>query len=292
MRTAILSFLFVSCLTATAQQYPLPVIPDSLTAPATRADYATLHFWDQYDFHDTTLLRQDYAEQALANFLSLLTVATTEGQSAAVGRWLDGAAADTTCFHYFVDQTEAYLLSPRSPLHDERLYLLVAKHIADSPAATESERSRASFQIRLFAHNQVGSLAEDFAYQLRDGTSRLLSDTATDRLLLLFFFDPDCDHCRDILFRLRHGGLLRQKISEGRLAVLAVYTEDDETVWEQTKADLPEEWLVAIDRSNVKDNATYDLSEMPVLFLLDEHKQVILRNTDLHQVVEHLITSE
>ena len=51
--------------------FRLPDVPDTLTAPEDRAAYLSLHYWDHFDFADTSLIsRPEITEQAFVDFAS------------------------------------------------------------------------------------------------------------------------------------------------------------------------------------------------------------------------------
>ena len=279
---------------ATAQtetEYAMPAVPDSIQDITRRADYATRHFWDAYPFADTTLVHhKDYAEQAAANFFTLLPYASDEGQDEAIGRWLEGAAVSPTAFSHFAGIAEKYLYERESPQHNEALYQRIAERIGSIAGADEATQSRAHFLLQQLRRNRPDSIATDFTYATADGTLHRLSQTAADRPTLLLFYDPDCQQCQTLLFRLRHSGIVNQAVSEGRLAVLAVYTEDDEALWQQKRTDLPAAWTAAIDRSDIRGHALYDLRQLPTLYLLSPEKRVILRDATLAQLTNYLLT--
>ena len=68
----------VSCAYAQKQQektreFRLPDMPVTLTAPGDRAAYLSLHYWDHFDFADTSLIsRPEITEQAFVDFISIL----------------------------------------------------------------------------------------------------------------------------------------------------------------------------------------------------------------------------
>lgn len=65
------------------QDFKLPHIPAALTTPEARADYLAAHYWDNFDFRDTTLIsRPEITEQAFADFIDLLTAARFRQQTA------------------------------------------------------------------------------------------------------------------------------------------------------------------------------------------------------------------
>lgn len=56
-----------------AKKFRLPDVPVTLTAPEDRADYLSLHYWDHFDFADTSLIsRPEITEQAFVDFISVL----------------------------------------------------------------------------------------------------------------------------------------------------------------------------------------------------------------------------
>lgn len=135
------------------------------------------------------------------------------------------------------------------------------------------------------------AVAADFTMETRQGDTVLLSElmaggqtVAADHTLLMFY-DPDCSDCRQELFAMRHSSALRQAVSEGRLRVVCVYAEQDEALWRDTCGELPEAWTVAVARSDV--HASYDLSAMPLLLLLDKQRHVIQQGYEIQVLLRH-----
>jgi transporter family protein len=120
--------------------------------------------------------------------------------------------------------------------------------------------------------------AADFAYTDHRGKRQTLHGTPAPRLLLLFY-DPACSHCAEILDALQESPALTRLIAAGELAVLAAYTEGDRRLWDETKAALPQEWTVGIDNSRIVERELYSLPAMPVIYLLDKDKRVLLKDS-------------
>lgn len=72
----LLGMSLVSCSHAQQQktkEFRLPDVPVTLTAPEDRAAYLSLHYWDHFDFADTSLIsRPEITEQAFVDFLGIL----------------------------------------------------------------------------------------------------------------------------------------------------------------------------------------------------------------------------
>ena len=64
--------------TVQVRVFPFPEIPATLTEPEARKSYLLTHYWDQFDFADTTLVNnRDVTEQGFVNFIALLADGTT-----------------------------------------------------------------------------------------------------------------------------------------------------------------------------------------------------------------------
>ena len=292
MRRLFLLFLFsVAAASLWAQQYAMPQVPDSIRDATARADYATERFWERYDFCDTTLLTPDYAEQALADFIGLLHYASPKGREVAINRWLDAATATPQVYNYFAKQADYYLYHPNSPLRDDELNLLVVRHVTECEVAGEAQRIRARFLLKLGTRNQVGDVATDFTCLTADGQEHQLLEMLHTPLTLMLFYDPECDNCRGMIFRLRYSSMINQRISDGRLTFLAVNVMKAEEGEEVTEEELPDNWLQVRDATGVQENLLYDLSGLPTLFLLDAEGRVLQRQTDIHQVMNYLVAN-
>lgn len=257
---------------------PLPDVPPSLTASEERAAYIIAHFWDRMDFGDTLRCRdRAFMEQNLVNYLSLFPHASPETLPPHVTRLLERAAADSTCLDLVNDLAEHYLDDPNSPMRDKEYYILFLEGLLRLPGLSEAERLRPAYKLEMARKNRPGTTATDFAYTDRHGNRRTLHATCGNRLLLLFY-DPACSHCSQILDGLRESAVIAGLIANRELAVLAVYTEGDRRLWDETKASLPREWSVAIDESRIVERELYTLPAMPVIYLLDGQKTVLLKD--------------
>lgn len=257
---------------------PLPDVPPSLTTPGQRAAYIIARFWDGMDFRDTLRCRdRAFMEQNLVNYLSLFPHARPETLPPHIDRLLERAAADSQCLDLVNDLAEHYLDDPNSPMRNEEYYILFLEGLLRLSGLPEAERIRPAYRLEMARKNRPGTTATDFAYTDRHGNRRTLHTTWGNRLLLLFY-DPACSHCSQILDGLRTSAVIGNLVANKELSVLAVYTEGDRRLWDDTKASLPQEWSVAIDESRIVERELYALPAMPVIYLLDARKTVLLKD--------------
>ncbi len=269
--------------------FPFPAIPEVMTDPEERRSYLLLHYWDNYDFADTALLRRpEVTEQGLVNYVAL---ARSHPDEAEVGRALDvfcgRLLASEEAAKVMPALVEKYLYDPMSPMRDEALYArfldALLAHLADSDA----RRERWAFLRELVGRNNPGQVAEDFVYYLPDGQRRTLATTSVDApVLLLFFYDPECENCHATLQEMKEDSAFAEAVKDGKAQVLSVYTEGNPDVWKSRLWEIPAGWTVGTDRELIKTEALYDLKAMPTLYLLDADKRVLMKDVSFGQICE------
>lgn len=263
---------------------PLPEVPASLATPQERADYIMTHFWDKMDFSDTLRSHdKDFMEMNLVNFMSLFPHGSEQATSQSIGRLLTDVAKDSVSFRLVSDFLERYLDDPNSPMRNESHYILYLKELLRLPGLSEYDRMRPAYRLEIARKNRPGSIATDFAYTDRNGRSWTLHKTK-GKFLLLLFYDPECEHCSEILRQVHESDIIRNSINKKELTILAVYTEENRKAWDETKNSMPQEWTVGIDTDSIEDNELYSIPAMPVMYLLDRDKKVLLKDAFLPEI--------
>ena len=253
---------------AVQAQFPFPEIPATLTEAEARKAFLLTHYWDQFDFTDTTLVNnRDVTEQGFVNFIALLLdgTASEELVRESLKNWCKGFVGKDHARKVLTQTADSYLFNPNSPFYNEALYGLYLETMLDVLPQTDAVRSSYQFKLELVRRNNPGDRATDFTYYLPDGTRCTLGTTPTknDRLLLVFY-DPECESCHEVLQQMAADASLAEAVQSGQLSVLAVYTEGNEEAW--------------------RTGALYDLKAMPSLYLLDGSKTVLLKDAAYEKI--------
>lgn len=271
-----------------AQVFPFPEIPATLTEPEARKAWLLTHYWEQFDFADTTLVNnRDVTEQGFVNFIALLADGTTpeELTRESLANWCAGFVGKEHARQVLTQTADDYLFNPNSPFYNEGLYGMYLEALLGKLPQTDAMRSAYRFKLELVKRNNVGDKATDFTYYQPDGTRCTLATTPVknDRLLLMFY-DPECESCHEVLLQMAADTALAEAVRAGKLSVLAVYTEGNEEAWRKALPDMPEGWTVGTDHEAVKTGALYDLKAMPSLYLLDGQKTVLLKDAAYEKI--------
>lgn len=276
------TFLTAACPSACCQGLSLPEIPDSLTAPEERAEYLCLHWWDGFDFADTTLISKPrITEQAFVDFLSVLPYIADA--SAPLDTMFRRASAEPAMFSHFVSLGEKYLAGRWSPMRDEDLYAVMLRVLVSGNSFPAGERGLARFRLEMALKNRPGEPAADFSFELADGSRNSLYGIDAE-YLIVFFNDPDCVECRSLRSELASSPELGGLLASGRVKLLSLNVAGG-----SFDAGSPSGWLDACDRGRtVYSDALYDLRSLPVLYLLSSDKHVLLKDISLKEILDCL----
>lgn len=277
--------------TLVSLELPLPVIPDSLRTPQSRAAYLLVHFWDEMDFGDTLRSRhRPFIERNFVNFASLFPHAEKKTLVPAVRKLMQAAEADSIAYTLLAEVTEMYLYMADSPMRCEEYYIPFLEEFVRTPAFGEYDKARHAYLLEMAKKNRVGTLAADFTYFSRgDGRPATLHQLPGEWLLLLFY-DADCESCWRTMADIHGNARFRRWLHDKRLTVLAVYAEGDREVWERTKERVPEGWNAGFEAGDMYRKELYVMPSMPTVYLLDKEKKVVLKETSVETLFRTLST--
>lgn len=264
-------------------------VPDVITEPEDRAAYLVKHYWDKFDFMDTTLIHlPEITEQAISNYIDLMKYVPAEEASSSIKDMMNRASADSMMFVYFAGLYEKYLYDANSPMRDESLYIYVLDAVLEAPVLDEVSKIRPAHLLELALKNREGDPAADFTYTLADGKKGTLYHIKAD-YLLLFFYNPDCHACKEVTDQLAASPIVTEWIKNDKLKVLAVYPDEDLEAWKSHISYMSASWINSYDSTvSLKNDEIYDLKAMPALYLLDKDKKVILKDVTFNQVENYL----
>lgn len=256
----------------------LPKIPDSLVDPGERAAYAAGHFWDGMEAVDDAERRDTaFMEQSMANFVAILQYNDAEGAREAVERFIARCATDEELTRLGDWVAWKYLDEPNSPMRSEELYILFLESYAENEMVPEEVRSRAADRLERARMNRPGTRAADVKLLTREGRRTTLHGAAAGDTTLVMFYDPECEHCREITGRL----IAASEAGMVPYGVLAIDVIGNREAWERSADELPGTWGVATALEDVEDKELYHFPALPSFYLLGRDGEVILKDFTL-----------
>lgn len=287
-----------------ALPFPDANIPGMIESEQERVDYLAGHFWDRMTdteraFPSDSVLvsgvRKTEVEQKFANWISVLDMTDLKVSEKAVSRLCSRAIACETkdtasnVLETFLYLADKYLYDPNSPMRNEEYYLHFAKRMASFDGIPSEIKDKYAYQARMCSLNRLGTKAADFRFADRYGKMRTLHSIEAP-FTLLFFSNPGCEACMSIIEMLKGEPKVSEMVSDGRLAVVNVYIDEDITAWRDYMPVYPEEWYNGFDPDLViRTDNLYSVRAIPSLYLLDKEKRVILKDAPEDKVFSYLM---
>ena len=130
--------------------------------------------------------------------------------------------------------------------------------------------------------------ANDFIYTQANGVEGTLY-TLESEILLLYFYDPTCEDCHELMEQLNTSEIINQLKDEKRLLILAVYPEEDMDLWMPYTKQVPSDWINGYDKgARINVEGLFLLTSLPTLYLLDEKKNILLQTTAFDDIEQEL----
>lgn len=271
--------------------FTMVTVPGTIYQPTDRMVYLASHYWDNFNFHDTTYLHTTkVAEQAFINYIEILLNTDKQTTNNSIKTLLNQAQKEKsgTMYEYFIQLFKKYLYEPNSFLRNDELYIPVAEYIIDDKTTNYAEKERAKFQLEMMTKNRIGETATDFKYTLSSGKTGALHQLKSDYILLLFY-NPDCHACEATITSIKTSNIIQKYLDNKDITILSIYPDADINIWEKHLNDIPPKWINGYDRQMVIQNKRlYDLKAIPSLYLLDANKNVMLKDTELILIEQYL----
>ena len=266
-------------ITNSPNDFQRPVVPAFMNNTKDQAEYLIVHYWNKFDFRDTMYCHApNITDQAFANFITLFQYASPEKVYEGINKMLDSALVDVVMYNYFYKLGEHYFYDPNSPMRNDEYFIPFLEHVVSSLKVLQDDKVRPSYFLNLAYKNRPGTKALNFTYTLNSGQTGSLYGVSA-KYTVLMFYNPDCIECRNKTEELKNSPVLTAAISSGTVKVLAVYPDENLQIWHEHMKDIPATWINGYDKNlSVRTNEIYDLKAIPLLYLLDRDKKVILKD--------------
>ena len=269
------------------------------------AAYIAGHCWDVITSTDRVYpcdsllvsgVRRNDVEHHFADWVNVLNMVPLSMADKAVERLSDRARAgerkDTASniLETFTELARKYFYDPNSPMRDEDYYYSFVSKLASFEGLSPEIRGKYEFETRMCGLNRRGTVAADFRFADKKGKIRNLHDIDSP-LILLFFSNPGCDACMNIIEMLKGEPRISGMIAEGELSVLNIYIDEDLQGWMDYMPIYPEEWYNGFDPDMViRNNNLYNVRAIPSLYLLDHEKRVLMKDAPENRVFDFLVS--
>ena len=288
----------------TALPFPDITLPSMIQSQQDAAEYYAVHYWDKMTdperaYPSDSLLvsgvRKDDFEQKYANWIGVLDLVDLKTSEKAIKNLYDKALVcekkdgASNVFETFEELADKYMYNVNSPMRNEEYYLHYASRLATYEGFSQEEKSKYAHKAEGCALNRLGQKAADFRFADKRGKIHTLHGIEAP-YTLLFFSNPGCEACLNIINMLKEEPKVSEMISAGTLAVLNIYIDEDLQGWRDYMPIYPDNWYNGFDPDLViRGEGLYNVRAIPSLYLLDDQKRVILKDAPENKMMSYLV---
>lgn len=265
--------------------FKLPTVPDSLQSVESRFNYVVDNYWNNFDFSDTDNINSRDTEEALVNYIDLISRIPLKNGQEQLKKLFRKISANIPMQEYINTLARKYLVNYDSPMRNDLLYIGVAEYLAEN-AIDEIIKYNAKQDIIILSKNLPGTKATDFHFTVPTGETKNMESIESPYIIVLFY-NPDCKACSHILKETNSSEIINKSLEEGKAKLLAIYPQDDSSIWRNYIKNTPDKWINGCDNGmKLISEVKYDLRVLPVLYLLDSNKKVIMKDVPLSKIEE------
>lgn len=269
----------------------IPALAPAMLPQEQKMEYMREHYWDKFDFADTTFINQIDSTKMLTAFAVYATGYIPDSLAYKyMPRLMQRASTSKRMYTYFLMLAEGVLHDPNSPLRNDEKYIPVLENAVQSSWLDEYERMPYEYDLEIARQNRIGRTANDFTYTLASGRTATLHNIRAD-YTLIFISNPGCPMCREVKEQITTSPMLQELIERKELKVLVIYPDTDLEAWREHLQDYPSSWINGYDADQlIEKERLYDLKAIPALYLLDKQKRVMAKDCTDVAYIEKLLS--
>lgn len=262
----------------------LKIEGDELTVEQKKQQYAyyKAHFFDGLDFDSPGLMRAPNFHNKVKEYIDKVTFQNPDSIIASVDIVLGKSENNPELFRYWLINFFQDYQNSKIMGMDKVFVHLADNYYLKNKASWADSAFTAKLTKEMVFHreNQIGLIAPQI-YLLDTLEARTsLYDLKSD-YLVLFFYDPDCGHCK------KKTPILRDlyKEMDGSFEVAAITVGTDIDKWKKFIKKFDLDWIDLGDphyQSNFR--MQYNVRSTPQIYILDKNKKIIAKKLDVEQI--------
>lgn len=274
--------------------------------PVTKADsianynFYKKHYWDGIDFMENRMIRTPFFLPKVERYFRDILTPSADTIIKEADYLLLLSRTNTEMYKFLLNWFTDEYIYPKYMGQDAVFVHLFEKYHSKgvSKWLNEKQLSTISNRAYMLMANLIGEKAADLDMVDSTGKPSPLYTVNADYTLVVFW-DPTCGHCREEVPRI--DSLYQAKWKKQGIKIYAVLSENEKEKWVQfIKENNLKDWVHVYQTEETRKaieasqrpgyKQLYDVTQTPVLYLLDKTKCIVAKKLTLQQMDELLQT--
>lgn len=275
-----------------------PVPP--ISKPRTRNDsvinynYYKKHYWDGITFTDDRAIRTPFFLPKVEKYFRDIVPPSSDSIIYEADYLLLLARNNTEVYKFLLNWLTDEYIYPKYMGQDAVFVHLFERYHSKGISTWLNEKQKTTISNRAYMlmANLIGVKAADLEMVDSSGNPANLYNVKANYIIICFW-DPTCSHCKEEVPKL--DSIYRQKWKSNGVKIYGVLTEDERSKWLQFIKDKNlYDWINVYQTDAIKKAETasekpgfrqlYDVTQTPILYLLDRDKHIIAKKLTWQQM--------
>jgi peroxiredoxin len=244
------------------------------------------YFWENVDFTDPRLLRTPVVANKLKRQIKDFTIQRADSIISTAKYLMDLAEQNNEYFQFFANWIALEYPPGESNLMDAEAVnvFMVQNYFTEEKAFWSTPEQIQALQQRAYtmAQSLVGQTAQDVVSNGPNGETISLMKDVTSDYVIVYMFNPDCDHCREETPKLVE---LMKRTPKQKMQVFAIAVDTDDQKWKKFIQDYGiGDFINVFDPTNRSIYAKYYVDITPEIYILDKSRTIIAKNLKVFQI--------
>lgn len=272
----------------TPVQYPY-AIPANVNEITENAKFTINHYLDNIDLEDPRFWRTSILCQYIDNYLLELANLVPDSMATIASGLVAKTKNNEFCFKEMLSYLTNQSLRSSVMGHENIWARLAEDYIFDKNHSWISDTQLQSIKDKyeLIKENRIGMVGRNLELETIDGKIINTNGIESD-YTILYFYDPQCEHCK-IETPLMHNEVYAKYKDKG-VEIIAINIRDSKEKWtDYISANQLNNWINCADLKYTSQYwMYYDISSIPVTYILDKEKRIVAKNINGENIQKFL----
>ncbi len=265
-----------------ALPYPNPQNKQEIDA---NRKYGQIHFFDNVDLTDPRFWNTNYFDSYIDTYMKEWVEFIPDSLASAASSLVAKTKENDVCFKEMLSKLFNQSMTSKK-MGDENIWArLFEDYVVDKNISWIDAKQMVEIKSMYenIKNNRIGMTAINIPLKTTEGDSINTSEIVSD-YIVLYFYDLNCGHCTTETPRLHNE--LYEKYKDKGLKIIAINIGSDKKEWvEYIQKHNLTDWINAADMDYKSQYwLNYDLSGIPMTYLLDKDKKIIAKKIDTKQI--------
>lgn len=246
-------------------------------------NYNKDHFFDNLDLNDERLLRTPILFARLDAFFSNVVIQAPDSINKEIDKIVRKTEKNYKIFQFVAVYLFNHFRESEIMGHDAVMVKLADDIYLSGKAdwVTKEFKDDLRKQIDLIRPNLIGKTAQNLVMNSYKGVYVALDDVEKD-FTILYFWEPDCGHCREATPKLK---IWYDKPKDYSFEVFAVCTTAEKEKWSKYIEENKLTWINGWDPQRLSHfDYYYNVQSTPTIYILDKNKKIIAKKLPVEEI--------